>query len=691
MDSDSTPGSYEIIPRAESSQGSIDETNDSANQNNDESSFKKHSWLNEWFSRDELNIVCNSCKKSFKSRHNSRLISHLNRCPEFDKDKMPVIEEDENTKTTQFFLKFAIENNIPLTSIETNTFKEFISRDLKKWKKPSRYELSSIYAVTKSRMLQQQFMNELNSNKISKLTIEFDHWSELGGRSILGVIASRADGRKYLLDLIDVSLKGHSSLAIVDDLKTVIESIGPNVVNSIMSDSASSCKKAREDLTSVDGFAHIIQHRCLAHLFNLIGSKTLSKTPILDQAVKNVSSITSFLSQSSHWIAHVRSCHLKKPKIACPTRWYSTLNMIENLLSMKTVICEEILPNLTTDKSQAVRRLDWKLIEVIAESIKPLNHCIGILERADVSLGEAFREILLYMKRLFLDLDTNQMTLPLRKRFIHQFVKIDHQELGLYIAAYLLDQRYDFEFISDDGIDIALKSIITVADKSEISMRRLEGTLITDFESYRTQQDEFERIDAKCKPKDWWSKRVATGPLAQVALRFANLRASSANIERVFSVARGIQGLNRSGFLLSTLTDITRIKIDLKDGLRDRYLDGLELDEPDTSLQQTTDDASQRTNSIDSLDEDIPEWTDNDQLKQSKEYRSFFKFFDFSAMHDRNSGSSVPDRATQERVDEMVKRAREIRNRCNRGEIYRFDNLDVENDDCSDVGSYQIS
>lgn len=83
-----------------------------------------------------------------------------------------------------------------------------------------------------------------------------------------------------------------------------MKSIGPRVVNSIMSDSAAPCKEAREDLTSMTGFKHIIHHRCLPHLFNNIGAKAY-KPKSIDGMIKKASAITSFLSQSSYSSAHI--------------------------------------------------------------------------------------------------------------------------------------------------------------------------------------------------------------------------------------------------------------------------------------------------------------------------------------------------------------------------------------------------
>lgn len=116
------------------------------------------------------------------------------------------------------------------------------------------------------------FLGLLNTSDDYCLSIEFDHWSDKGNRSLLGVVSSYTNGSRYLVSLEDVSLKGHSADAIVDSLKAIIAKLPASKINAFVSDSASSWKAARERLVDVlDG--HYIQHRCFAHIPNRMGEK----------------------------------------------------------------------------------------------------------------------------------------------------------------------------------------------------------------------------------------------------------------------------------------------------------------------------------------------------------------------------------------------------------------------------------
>lgn len=230
-----------------------------------------------------------------------------------------------------------------------------------------------------------------------------------------------------------------------------------------------------------------------------------------------------------------------------------------------------------------------------------------------------------------------------------------------------------------------MKTIIQVAINSDISIKRLDTTLISDIEAYRGQECEFKREDANCKPREWWSKRTAAGPLTQVALRFADLRASSANIERTFSVVRGIEGLNRAGFVLTTLRDIARLKINLKDSNKN-YLDDSDFSNHREDCQSNQ---SSRRSSLDRSNEDLVEWTEDQELQQTQLYRSIMKYFDFDRLNHLNAEPSVPDVASQERIDQIVRRAREVRNIENRNFLPY--SMDVDNEgEFRGVGSNQM-
>lgn len=76
----------------------------------------------------------------------------------------------------------------------------------------------------------------------------------------------------FFRDAVDVSLDRHSTSAIVKQPEKSMESIPNLIVNSIITDSASSCAKARRALTDAGQYEHVIEHRCQAHVLNNVGN-----------------------------------------------------------------------------------------------------------------------------------------------------------------------------------------------------------------------------------------------------------------------------------------------------------------------------------------------------------------------------------------------------------------------------------
>lgn len=107
------------------------------------------------------------------------------------------------------------ENNIPLSCVSSLSFRRFIGLACPDWEAPSRYILSSDYVPELALEADQEFQHQLRTNNLY-LSIEFDHWLDANNRSLLGVIVSYGQGSRYVCDLIDVSISGHSSKVIVE-------------------------------------------------------------------------------------------------------------------------------------------------------------------------------------------------------------------------------------------------------------------------------------------------------------------------------------------------------------------------------------------------------------------------------------------------------------------------------------------
>jgi len=145
--------------------------------------------------------------------------------------------------------------------------------------------------------------------------------------------------------------------------------------------------------------------------------------------------------------------------------------------------------------------------------------------------------------------------------------KIGELEYGLLVASYFLDRRYKMDFVSKRGALHALETIGTIASYCGISSDMINSQLYDELKQFSNQQNQFGQSAREDEmPSIWWKSRIRDGSLLKiVALRLAHLRCSSANIERIFSVIKLMQGLCRTNYNMSALTNIGRVKLSMID------------------------------------------------------------------------------------------------------------------------------
>lgn len=630
-----------LVEELESSTVSQESISSESSVSTGKSSFKKHPWFSRYFCFDGQLTHCKACESQFKNRSYPRLFHHLNKCSKITENSVTTMDglvDDLNVNTTrnELWTAVIVENNIPIRCVESPTFKRFASNVNKSWKLPSRREISAFYIPRLSRKLREEFSSKITRGKVSNLSIEFDHWTDANNRSFLGVIATDPAGNKYLVDLRDVSLKGHSADIIVEELIQALKHIPTNMINSIISDSASNCKKARQDILAKKGYGHLIQHRCLAHLFNRIGCRITSKNQEITETISLASKITSYISSSSYWSAYIKQLNMKRVRPACPVRWYSTVTMLDNLCDLKTVILEEIVPSLSDDKAQVVRALDWEHLESILHVLKPLNECIGRLEQKDISLGEAFMNLLNYAKDLFADSESpSEALIAARVSFLWHLdpKRISREEFGLLIASYALNRSHEWRYITEDGADLALEAITRIAIRSGATLARVKSSLVDEFETYRNFGDDYVMPDVESDPAKWWSERLGNGLIAKLAIRLAYLKASSTNIERTFSTLKGIQGGGRLNLSISSLVDICRVKIS-SGVISDEDCHNIDMnDSLDQSMSSQDLDSSAEGSSTSEITvpehEGLSDWLKDQSPEIVQSHKRFFQYIDF--------------------------------------------------------------
>lgn len=631
--------------------------------------FRKNDWLSEHFRFEKRSnnivVVCIGCGHVDRNRGHNRMRRHLGECPKSKfKRGMSIAITDDRNRTTELFVKALIAAGWSFRGIETKEFKQFISRLTGSWKIPARQDVTSVYIVEMSEKFHAEFIQSLKMSSLLSLSVEFDHFKDATDRSFLGVMVTGNSGKRYLLDLIDVSLKGHFADVIVEDLVKSLSDIQPKSINSIVSDSASACKKARQDIIKLPEYKHLIQHRCLAHLINLVGAYMTDekKNPLLFRFVAHATKITNIVRSNSYWSAYLKVLGKTKPQKACPTRWYSLYLMLVALQDLQHVIVEDIAFKVEPDKVNLIGTFDWNLLSDVIAVIGPLVHCIGHLERRDTSLGEAMRYIFEYARELFgaeslgntgdsVRDDASNVNRIARRAFLHYLnEQYLGEEFGLFLAAYVLDRRSKMDFITVEGLKLCLKTISAISIKSGTRFNLVQCAMFVEFEDFKNFRGDYKMTEQKSS--DWWKDRNGGGLLSTVGSRLANLKSSSTNLERTFSSVKYIQGGYRLSFSAKNLLHLVRMKIAMLE--EQNNLKSRSQPQSDTPIQDEHLLSEYECSSVTAADEDV-NWIEDEEIQVKKNFESFFKYIDFSIVNEIGLDEHVSfEEVTAEQISECV-------------------------------------
>lgn len=548
--------------------------------------------------------TCNGCGKNFGTNEYRRLYSHLKSCPDIEPETKNLIASahrerklDSDKKkmkidnlNTDLALLFA-ENNLPFKLLDSQLFQKLIIQPHYQ-KLPTRQLLSTKYMSDLARTSDTNFLKSIDIYGDYCLCIEFDHWSDSCHRPIFGMVATSPSNQKHLVTLEDISMKSHSTQHIIDSLQSSLENWPPYKINSIVSDSAASCKLARQNFVDDKRFSHIIQHRCYAHFLNLIGQE-FTKQNYLKEMMHWAHRLSVIIRNNTRLSAIIRDSGKRKVVRSTETRWYSTVNMIESELDVADIVLDFLDNNRSNNKSNEdeVRILDHRNtiyeMKAAVKILRPLANCIGLAERNDTNLSTLFKGILVFLRSI---LETNEGN-PYISEIVKAFFKyMDANKLGndldYLITGYIVDRKNKLDYMTDDAQDIALRTLIRIAKISGyLNEYDNEESLAKQFISYMQQEGHYGRFQKDDESAYHWWKQQPPTILRSVAMRISLLRSSSANIERMFSDAKRMQYPHRGSFHLETLSDLIKVKYSRDSLITDRELLNSSDDEHDiTSL-----------------------------------------------------------------------------------------------------------
>lgn len=529
--------------------------------------------------------TCIGCGSPCNSSDSRRLAKHTINCDKLPDDirdiikakydNMPFISKSEDSKIYDsqnlLFLRVMVRKNVSFALLDDKLFKQFLENYCKDVKLVSRHVMAEKYLPYEANSVSNRMSDLVQAENDYFLSIEFDHLTDYSHRSILAIIATTSNGARILVSLEDVSLLGKSAEAIVEPLKNRLKEFPRTKINSIISDSASSCKLAREQLTEEPEFKHIIQHRCLAHLLNSVG-ENFSEKPVMRTMIEVATKLSTFVNNRTKLSAQLKERGYNRVQKATKTRWYSLVNMLESLVAVK----DELVQLIEDSNELETRELLGEIVFLHEMSsairiLRPLANCIAIAERVDGSVGQTFKAILEFYKSLISMNWEHEIVAGAINSFLTYFNSRKLQgDFSLMIAAYCLDRKNKMDYLTEVAIKKTFLQIRIIAKKSGYSNAALK-LLSDNFASFCRQENEYSRIHKDGQSSiDWWKSVPRRGILKDIAIRLANLKSSSANCERTFSEIKQAQCPNRSNYSIETLKNLMVVKLSANQELEDQ-------------------------------------------------------------------------------------------------------------------------
>lgn len=299
---------------------------------------------------------------------------------------------------------------------------------------------------------------------------------------------------------------------------------------------------------------------------NLIGEK-FSSTGNASEIIGWSHKISSFINNNTGLSNTLKARGFKRVTKATATRWYSNVNMLESTMAVK----EEVISILDGSKDSEPVRLSIDEQFMVKNSsalsiLRPLANCIGVAESADTSLGEAIKAILKFVKTLF---DSNwryETAIKAVEAVLSYFNldKISEDEMGIWLASYFMDRRYKMDYILYPGSELVSMAVAKVATLTGYDSGLMDEVLIDQYKRYTGQKGTLSRGAPKeMKSTEWWQQQYEHSMLKRAGLKLRNLRSSSANIERLFSMVKNIQGLHHTRFDIDSSESLTRVKLSM--------------------------------------------------------------------------------------------------------------------------------
>ncbi|XP_036142944.1 zinc finger BED domain-containing protein 4-like [Monomorium pharaonis] len=505
-------------------------------------------------------------------------------------------KSDRITNTILYMLAV---DKMPLSAVENKGFKKLMKTIVPLYKVPSRR--------TVTRLLEDRYKT-LKNNFIAKIdgaicySLTCDNWTDITNQSYLGVtIHYLTDELKMKSGCIGVFplYKNHTAEYLAKSLNTIIKEFKLNCskITAIITDSAANIKLAIEK--TVGKYKHLA---CFAHILSHLVPDALTSMSDAQEIIHKVKKIVTTVRKSIVASDELKNLQLRDGKTEgtvlrfirdVPTRWNSTLYMLDRFLELEKYVypvilkCEKPLDMLRHDEIKTLkemisimRPIERAITEISGEAyptcsiIIPLVRCMNVtiyFNKPDTQIGITFKEKLQSAINNRCKNFENNKIMSIATILDPRFKKL-HFEKSLAAATAVQHIESDlkkYRTLKDPQIDRELNTEMTVRQYS--NLWDFHDNLVAKNNNCTEELNEVKQylkqpiIDRKEDPFEYWKSMNHIFPsLYHEAVRYISTLGTSVPSERIFSQAGDIKNDDRSRLtgehlnmllFLSSLTD----------------------------------------------------------------------------------------------------------------------------------------
>lgn len=375
-------------------------------------------------------------------------------------------------KATDALVLYIAEDLLPLSTVESSSFKRFVHTLDSKYQIPTRKTLKNSLIADKSKALKDKLRDEFLTAKHVSLTT--DLWTNRSMKGFLGITGhyildwclksvmvscSRFQGRhsaenirqEYEEVVSDLNVRNKISYVVSDNASNMVKAFKmslPGFEKTCVTDNADDDLDENDDMDLDDdepetGFKHM---RCYAHTLQLVVRDGLRDCSLnIHKVVAKASKIAGHIRKSTAATEVLEAEN--RVQIANATRWNSQLVMIRSILN----IPEEKL-NLI-DFSPRLTSYERKLLTEVCQILNPFEMATNLIQCDKTVSASMTIPVTIGLKRHLdrVKSDYNTSLVERLRKSTEQRLSVYEQD-DTYITAAILDPRFKLTWCNEDQL-----------------------------------------------------------------------------------------------------------------------------------------------------------------------------------------------------------------------------------------------